>query len=1172
MTARWLFSLLFALAALPLAAEAAVCTSVSTGTWNTAARWSCGHVPVAADTVVIAHNITLNTNPTLAGLTINAGVTLADDGNGRVATITGDLVVNGTLSNGARMNVTGAASNISGSGTFNNSRLYTSGTAVTLLTGSSLTFTGSSRLYTGRTEGGTTVAGSVLTINGTINSTVTTASTTFLRLYAGSTVVGTTGAISAAVSAATYNTATATLTNNGSVSLNRISQNAATNAWTQGTNASLTLSAVSTVGTLNASASGNTVTYTAPATPITPSGNTYYNLAGTGVTCPHGFTVLGSDPCPTGSGSITSSPTSCTSNATVGTVAWTAPVNALSSNNVYATAGLVRNTTSNYLNCTGFDFSAVPSGATITGITVYVERKSSRNNRIRDAFTYLIKGGVISTAYNGATATSWTTADVTEAHGGAGNLWGTTWTHADVTAANFGVAFAAINYSATDTATRTASVDHISVKVDYQSSPFHHLRIEHDGAASTCAAEPVTLRACADAACSSYYTATDVTGINLSPTTGVYTWSPSSSVSILAADGGSSTGITLARNSAGTATLAITGTPSPAPSNTFECYNTATGTAGDCSLVFTSSAISFAIANHTAGTRQLVTLTSCSSSFSNKTRTIKFWSTYTNPASGTLQGAVAAGTGNADCATGYSALSTSSATPTSLALSFNNGASPQATFSLCYPDVGDVRIDARYDGSAATGDAGVVILGNDSFIAKPDRFEVGSIRRTSDNLSNPATTPTPANPENDTKFVTAGVSSSASSQFTATITAKNALGATTPNYGLESTPEGVVLTAVLVAPAGGNTGTLTCKASSTQCVVPGGAANFSGGATALTDLAWSEVGILQVMAKIRDGSYIGTGEATTPTASVNIGRFYPHHFGVVPGDIDNRADWCDQGVLVADGVTPCTSPAWTYMDEKFNVNFALNAENSANATTLNYTGAFAKLNPLASNNTLLFGAVDGAAPTALTARLDTSLVTLDGSGSFSNGGASISAPLAITRAAAPDGPYTAFDIGIAPVDSDGVTTVKDLDIDNDAVNDRTQVNAASTTLRYGRIAFANAYGSELLPLSIPVTLQYWDGSRYVTASDDDITTLGSADIVYSNWTQNLAAGETTASPASIVFVNGAASLRLSAPGAGNQGSVDIASSAPPFLSGGSGRATFGIYRGNDTFIYLREQH
>jgi MSHA biogenesis protein MshQ len=1172
MNASCLRPLLFALASLPLAAEAAVCTSVSAGDWNVAARWDCGHVPLAADTVVIAHNaIRMRGNYTVAGLTINAGAVLNDDG--RNLTVNGNVIINGQLgiNQGGTLRMRTAGATLSGTGSVKDLTLEIDAANIILAAGSTLDFDPNAEI-----DVAANMAGS-LTLNGTVTAATQTAGDRVIRVSSGGALtIGTTGIINAPNSRIDVRT-NASLLNNGSITVRELRGRTGTPApaVTQGANASLTVSsALCTAAnpcTFDASASGNTVTYIAPATPATPIGNTYYNLAGSGVTCPHGFTVLGSDPCPTGSGSVTASPTSCSTVAGPGTVAWSNPGNALTSNNAYATAILAGGASTQYLNCTGFDFSTIPLGATITGITVHVERRASFNNRIRDAFAYLIKGGIISTAYNGATATSWTTADVTEAHGGTGNLWGTTWTQADIAAANFGVAFAATNYSAFAT-NRTASVDHISVKVDYQSSPFHHIRIEHDGAASTCAAEPVTLRACADAACSSYYTATDVTGINLSPTTGVYTWSPASTVSILAADGGSSTGITLARNSAGTATLAVTGTPSPAPSSTFECYNTATLTSGDCSLVYSSSAISFSIPNHTAGTRQLVTLTSCSSSFSNKTRTLKFWSTYTNPASGTLQGTVTAGTGNADCTTGYSALSTSSATPTLLNLSFNNGASPQATFSLCYPDVGDVRIDARYDGSAATGDAGVVILGNDSFIAKPDRFELSSIRRTSDNLANPATTPTPANPENETKFVTAGVSSTASSQFTATVTAKNAQGVTTPNYGLESTPEGVALTAVLVAPAGGNTGTLTCKASSSNCVVTGGAANFSGGATTLTDLAWSEVGILQIMAKIRDGSYIGTGEVTTPTASVNIGRFYPHHFGVVPGDIDNRADWCDQGVLVADGVTPCTSPAWTYMDEKFNVNFALNAENSANATTLNYTGAFAKLNPLASNNTLLFGAVDGAAPTALTARLDTSLVMLDGSGSFSNGGASISVPLSLTRDAAPDGPYTALDIGIAPVDSDGVTTVKDLDINNDAVADRTQANAASTGMRYGRIAFANAYGPELLPLSLPVTLQYWDGSRYVTASDDDITTLGSANIVYSNWTQNLAAGETTASPASIVFTNGVASLKLSAPGAGNQGSVDISSNAPAFLTGGTGRATFGIYRGNDVFIYLREQH
>ncbi|MDD5058408.1 MAG: hypothetical protein PHQ60_11105 [Sideroxydans sp.] len=274
-------------------AQAAVCTTNPTGNWGTNSTWSCGHVPLSTDTVVISRDITLNANDTIAGLTVNPGVTF-NDGN-RTLTINGDLTNNGTITGGGDMNVTGATAIISGNGTYTNSRLYVSGATTTIASGAILNFSGSSRLYAGRTEAGATIATSVLTINGTINSTVATATTTFLRLYANSTVIGSTGVINAAVSAVSFNTNTATITNNGSVSVNKITQRATTNAWTQGANSSLTLTATSTVGVLYASATGNTVNYSGAAqTVITPNGGTYANLtlSGSGVkTVPTGLTV-----------------------------------------------------------------------------------------------------------------------------------------------------------------------------------------------------------------------------------------------------------------------------------------------------------------------------------------------------------------------------------------------------------------------------------------------------------------------------------------------------------------------------------------------------------------------------------------------------------------------------------------------------------------------------------------------------------------------------------------------------------------------------------------------------------------------------------------------------------------------------------------------------------------
>lgn len=769
----------------------------------------------------------------------------------------------------------------------------------------------------------------------------------------------------------------------------------------------------------------------------------------------------------------------------------------------------------------------------------------------------------------------------------------------------------------------------------------HHIRIEHDGSASNCAPESITLKACANASCTApHYTATDVTGINLSPTTGGYTWSPSSTVSILAANGGISSGITLARASNGTAVLAITGTSSPAPSNAYECYNTATNTSGDCNLIYSGN-FSFDVPNHVAGNRQTVILTACTANFANTTRTVKFWSSYVNPAVGSLTGKiVAGGTGNADCVTGYSSLATSSGSPTSLSLSFGAGTAPQASFSLCYPDVGEVRLDARYDGAAGNTppDAGVVILGNDIFIAKPDHFTVSAVKCTTANAANcgagalPSGNNPAATDQTGGAFMRAGDATQPAARFSATVTAKNALDAATPNFGQESTPEGVKLTAVLLAPAGGDPGVLSCKASSAGCIVLGGATNFSSGATTITDLAWDDVGIIQIMPKVADADYLGTGEVGTPTASGNIGRFIPDHFTVNPDAVNpirvraGLAQNIASATGSAAGATVINVDATTgfnvgsrvripgggaggnafvatvtavdpvgltltldaaigtallggesvidewggYTGETMNAQFDLSAINLAGNTTLNYQGLYAKLNPAAAGNPLVLGAVN--AGLNLTARLDTSTPA---AGSFAMGVAGIVLPFSITRAAAPHAPYTALQVGIAPADSDGVR-MGAYDLNVGGTNDHTSLMdplvQGVVELRHGRFRIPNAYGSERLALPMSATAQYFNGTTWVSNLADNLTSFSSdfspAGNLLAAIVTGLGGGLTASNPDALPVSSGVKNFRLAAPNV--SGSADISLNAPAYLPSAPGRATFGIYR--SPLIYRRENY
>ena len=103
-------------------APAAICTSTGTGNWNTAATWSCGHVPLSADDVVIAsgHTVTLDTDDAIASLTVSGTLTFGDDKTDRTLSVSGNVLIHSSGAIDIGKNATHGFS-ISGSFTNNGS-------------------------------------------------------------------------------------------------------------------------------------------------------------------------------------------------------------------------------------------------------------------------------------------------------------------------------------------------------------------------------------------------------------------------------------------------------------------------------------------------------------------------------------------------------------------------------------------------------------------------------------------------------------------------------------------------------------------------------------------------------------------------------------------------------------------------------------------------------------------------------------------------------------------------------------------------------------------------------------------------------------------------------------------------------------------------------------------
>ncbi len=493
------------------------------------------------------------------------------------------------------------------------------------------------------------------------------------------------------------------------------------------------------------------------------------------------------------------------------------------------------------------------------------------------------------------------------------------------------------------------------------------------------------------------------------------------------------------------------------------------------------------------------------------------------------------------------------------------GANSQALFTLNYPDVGQISLYARYNIPLGTGaPSGNYMSGSSNqFVVKPAGFTLSAIQQTAaPNLANPG-----AANATGAKFVKAGEA------FSVTVTARNSAGSATPNYGQETTPETVRLAAGLVAGLG-----LT---NNPALANPTAFGSFTAGVATGTTFSWTETGIITLTPSVGGANYLGAGNVTG-TASGNVGRFYPDHFALSLG-----------AVLTNRSTSACLPVSnFTYMNEPMSLAFTLTAQGPSpgNATLVNYVTSatpannFAKL-PTATPIPAAFGFGFLNGTTDLSARLDPGLGM---SGNWVAGLLNATATLAFSRNATPDGPYAALKIGLAPTDSDSVQLLSgafDIDITPPPGNDHAQ--AAQTEVRFGRLTLGNAFGSERLDLPIPMETQYFNSSGvYVTNADDSCTTITLSNMVF-----------TPPSAATIggAFASGKGNLKITKPL--SKTSIDLcvdldgatptdpscAASTPankPWLQwkwlgaafdqDPKARATFGVFKNADEFIYLRE--
>ncbi|GAA0762197.1 LamG domain-containing protein [Ideonella azotifigens] len=542
-----------------------------------------------------------------------------------------------------------------------------------------------------------------------------------------------------------------------------------------------------------------------------------------------------------------------------------------------------------------------------------------------------------------------------------------------------------------------------------------------------------------------------------------------------------------------------------------------------------------------------------------------------------------------------------------LALNFTSGV---ASFNLGSTDIGRYSLNVRDDSlsHAATAITGASnILTVRPFVILVSGLDYGSLHN-----------PNGAAPT-DAVFAPAGAA------FAATVAAYAWDGSMTANgtdAGNTGSPASSATQAQLTA--GGRTASfaspVTLSPAAASQTPAGGtlgslgngalaAGNFSSGSATASNLRYSEVGsfLLNTVGVVTGflGSALNLDAVVVNNAgtqNARIGRFVPAGFALSGGSLGYRP------------AAACSPAAgFNYLDEPFRLGFTLTAQNAQGATTANYTGSFARLDPGSAGSWNLAGVASASgggnsaafATTGSPARLSVSA----GSGSWSNGVASnVQLSAQVSRTTPADGPFSAS-FGIAPVDSDGVKMLAydlDTNLPADGTSDHTQL--ASIVLRHGRLRLLNAIGAADRALSMPLQAQYWNGSAWAPNTLDSCTKVPATAVNFGNYRKTLTAADTNLVATSITLSAGQASLVLNAPTATHRGSVDVAlslgstaadvSCLQPWTPGtgdaastgaslaylrgawcGAGtdkdptaRASFGLYRGADPLIFSRENY
>ncbi|MCK6262272.1 hypothetical protein KP803_03155 [Vibrio sp. ZSDE26] len=295
-------------------------------------------------------------------------------------------------------------------------------------------------------------------------------------------------------------------------------------------------------------------------------------------------------------------------------------------------------------------------------------------------------------------------------------------------------------------------------------------------------------------------------------------------------------------------------------------------------------------------------------------------------------------------------------------------------------------------------------------------------------------------------------------------------GATvTQNFFISDAPGAIVeMTHDVDTPSGGINGNLTGTLEKNHDNKSSAGSHYD-----YSNLSWDEVGSIRLKVDTQ-GTYLGMD---INQGYRNIGRFYPAFFKV----IDTRWDYPD-------------SLPHVYMGQPFDgLDFDVEALNSNNGAVQNYplfaTGLKAKFNLFEDSSfgsrfvSPAFGDGSWAVNNSRSVGTFNNTVANDCSDSICwNKQDNVD----------PDGPFNAAeDIEDSNIILDGALSI--INTDPIAYTTDGKILTDQPDIRFGRIRLKDVGGNQETNITVPLTVEYWNGSRFITNSEDNSTAFEGGD-------------------------------------------------------------------------------